>query len=362
MSVILGNISLAELEAKEDINILKYLSSAESACLQAGELAKQLITFSRGGTPDKQEGSIKLLIQQAASLTSKPPGIEWQLDLPDDLSPVEYDDVQMKQAIKNILNNAIEAMPDGGKLIVRAENMVVTENSGHRHASLAKGKYVTIAIQDQGKGINPNHLEKIFDPYFSTKGMGVQKGIGLGLTITYSIIHNHGGRIIVKSDNQAGTIITLYLPAVKKTGSRSAQDKKEKVAQGPVVLKKILLMDDEKMIRTLGKRILEKLNYQAETATDGTMAIKLYKEALLANNPFDLVILDLTIKSGLGGLKTLERLQQINPDIIAIVSSGYSSDPVIKSFKTYGFKMALPKPYNCRSMQDAIIGSVKGTA
>ncbi|MFH2060692.1 MAG: PAS domain S-box protein [Pseudomonadota bacterium] len=362
LSVVLGNISLAELEAKEDINILKPLSYAEQACLQAGKLAKQLITFSRGGSPDKQEGAIKLLIQQTASLFSKIPGIAWQFDLPDDLFLIEYDEAQMKQAISNILCNAIEAMPDGGKLIVRAENMVAAENSGHRNTSLPKGRYVIITIQDNGKGINPNHLEKIFDPYFSTKGMGAQKGIGLGLTITYSIIHNHGGRIIVKSNNQTGTIVTLYLPAVEKNGSRSAQDKIEKVAQDPVVLKKILLMDDEKMICSLGKRILEKLGYQAETATDGTMAIKLYKEALLANNPFDLVILDLTVKNGLGGLKTLERLQQINPDIIAIVSSGYSSDPVIKNFETYGFKMALPKPYNCRSMQDAIVGSVKGTA
>ncbi|MCP3874436.1 MAG: PAS domain S-box protein [Desulfobacteraceae bacterium] len=361
LSVILGNISLAELEAKENINSLKYLSSAENACLQAGKLAKQLITFSRGGTPDKQEGSIKHLIQQAVSLISKPPGIEWQLDLPDDLFPVEYDESQMKQAINNILYNAIEAMPAGGNLIVRAKSMVVTENSGHGPTALSRGRYIKIVVQDQGKGIHPDHLERIFDPYFTTKRMGVQKGIGLGLTITYSIIHSHGGRIVVTSDNHDGTIVTLYLPTAEKKDNWSVSNKIENAVQNSVIIKKILLMDDEEMIRSLGKNILETLGYQSETASDGTMAIKRYKEATLAGNPFDLVILDLTVKGGLGGLKTLETLQQINPDVIAIVSSGYSLDPVITNFKTYGFKMALPKPYNSRSMKNAILQSVKGT-
>ncbi|MBU1340295.1 MAG: PAS domain S-box protein [Proteobacteria bacterium] len=362
LSVILGNVSIAELEAKDDINILKHLYCAEHACLQAGELAKQLITFSRGGTPNKQEGSIKFLVQQAGSLFSETKNIEWQFDLPDDLFLLEYDDTQMKQAINNILRNAVDAMPDGGKIIIRAENIVAGENSEHRHAALSKGRYVMIIIQDQGKGINPNHLEKIFDPYFTTKGMGIQRGVGLGLTIAYSIIHNHGGRITVKPVKPSGTIVTLYLPALESAGSWSAAEKMEQAVQDTVIVKKILLMDDEEMIRSLGKRLLEKLGYQAETASDGTMAIQLYKEAALADDPFDLVILDLTVKGGLGGLKTLKTLQQINPDVIAIVSSGYSSDPVITGFKTYGFKMALPKPYSSRSMQEAIIRSAKRTA
>lgn len=270
---------------------------------------------------------------------------------PDDLWFIEFDKGQTKHALKNLINNAVESMPDGGTIDVRAENFNITAK---RDLPLPEGKYVKILIRDQGIGIPEEHLSQIFDPYFSTKETGEQKGMGLGLATTYSIINRHDGHITVESEVGVGTTFTLYLPAHEKD-VKELELKEISMPEKPATRTgRILLMDDEEMIRNLGKQILSKFGYDAELAKDGVEAIELYKNAIDSGKPFEAVILDLTIKEGMGGVDTIKKLKEMDPQVRAIVSSGYSNDPVMTDFRKYGFIGALAKPYTIKDLSDTL--------
>ncbi len=354
LSVIMGNISLAKVEIKKDIHIVRLLSQAEKASAKAGELAKQLIVFSEGGMPIKKVGSIRDLIISTINSCVKNSNIKPLVNIQDDLYRVEYDEIQMKQVFENIFTNAVESMPDGGLIIINAQNFKSGKNTNEILPLLSADTYIKIAISDQGKGIDNKNLEKIFDPYYSTKEMGTKKGSGLGLTTAYSIISRHSGRIFVSSEPGSGTTISIFLPAFEKEMEKSKPYEDIKLPKAKVKTGKILLMDDEKMIRTLANHMLKRLGYEPEMAKDGNEAIERYKKALSEWQPFDLVILDLTVKDGMGGKECMKSLLKIDPGIKAIVSSGYSTDPVITEYGRYGFKMALPKPYNKNEMEIAI--------
>jgi len=341
LTIILGNIELAEDDIKPEVGISECLAEAKKASIQAQALTKQLITFSKGGVPVKKIGSIGNLVKETTDYSLSGSNVRCDFLISHDLWPVEFDEGQMKHAIKNMIDNAVESMPDVGKLHVRAENFNITAEPS---LPLLEGRYVKISIRDHGVGIPEKHLSQIFDPYFSTKEMGIQKGMGLGLEITYSIINRHDGYITVESEVGVGTTFTLFLPAHEKEIRELKPLKTHKPEKPSIRTGRILVMDDEESIRKLSKRRLSILGYESELAKDGTQAIEMYKKSMDSGQPFDAVILDLTVKGGMGGKDAIKALLEIDPQVKAIVSSGYSNDPAITNFRAYGFTGALPKP------------------
>ncbi len=334
LTAILGNIGLAGLELDHTDRSRERLSAAETACLQAQKLAKQLLTFAKGGAPVKQPVSLENLVTEAASFAGRGSQVKCASSFPDHLWPVEADPGQISQVFQNLLINAIQAMPSGGTIKVQGENLAVAAGS---NLPLAPGRYVKISVEDQGVGLPADYLTKIFDPYFTTK----QKGSGLGLATAYSIVKNHLGHIAVASKLGAGTTFQVYLPAsVKKILPQPAEDKGWCSGKG-----KILVMDDEPMVRQVLDKMLSRLGYEAEFARDGDEAIALFTQAQKSGEVFAAVILDLTVPGGLGGKETMEQLLKIAPGVKAIVSSGYSEDPVMAEFEKYGFRGIIAKPF-----------------
>ncbi len=354
LAVIMGNITLAQEEMNHDGDSQLYLANAETASLRAQELTSQLITFSKGGDPILGIGAIADLVKETVNQEILGAGVTCKYHVPDNLWLAEFDIRQMKHVLKNMLANAVESMPQGGKITIWADNYEIDPETEKTSIPLGQGKYIRIHIKDDGIGIPPENLVKIFDPYFTTKGMGEQKGMGLGLAVTHSIIARHHGYIAVESKIACGTTFTVYIP----THGTYAQEPKPvepvKQADGKARPVKILVMDDEEMLRTLAERVLKRIGHESESAKDGAHAVQLYQKALQSGRPFDVVILDLTVKGGMGGKEAIRLLKEIDPNVKAIVSSGYSNDPIMTNYQAYGFCMVLPKPYNTKQLSRAI--------
>ena len=351
LTAILSNISFAKLHVLPEDKIFASLDTAEKTSMRASELANQLITFSKGGTPVKKLTLIGDLIKNTATFSLSGSNVRCQFNLPKDLSAIEVDAAQMRQVIHHLVRNAKEAMPEGGIIHIMAENISILPGD---ELPLEQGKYIKISIKDHGAGIPSGHLSKIYDPYFSTKERGNQKGMGLGLTICFSIIKNHGGLITVESQLGAGTTFYLYLPVIEKEVIVE-----KRIIEKPLVGRgRVLLMDDEEEIRTVAEEVLRYIGYEVEIARDGAEAIERYREAKGSQLAFDAVILDLTVQGGMGGKETIKRLFEIDPNVKAIVSSGYSNDPVISDFKQYGFRGSLAKPYKIEKLHETISGII----
>ena len=349
---ILGNISLAKLHLRPEDKAYRFLKQSESAYSLAMSLTNQLITFSRGGAPLKKTFLIGDLIRDSAQFTLSGSNIKCKFLIPDGCCPVEADEGQMRQVIQNIVINAKEAMPGGGIIQISVEETSVREKE---LPPLEEGAYVKISAKDHGPGIPKENLARIFDPYFSTKGMGTQKGLGLGLAICYSIVRSHAGHITVESDLGVGTTFHIYLPRSGKDVEPAPEGQKSPPANSG----RILIMDDEQTVTDVAEGFLRLKGYEVVVARDGAAAIELYKEAKLAGRPFDLVILDLTIPGGMGGLDTMQSLHATDPFIKAVVSSGYSNDPVLRDYERYGFKGALIKPYTIETLRELIATIIK---
>jgi len=308
-----------------------------------------LSTFSKGGTPIKATASISQLLKDCTSFILRGTTARGRLSIPDDLWPVDMDAGQISQVIDNLIINACQAMPNGGPVLVRASNAIVREK---HHLPIQEGRYVRVSIADQGVGIPKEHVRRIFDPYFTTK----VKGSGLGLATSYSIIKRHGGLITVRSKVGVGTTFYFFLPASSDQPARCQEATAcERSNKG-----RILVMDDEDLIRTLAKELLTAHGYEVDVARDGSEALELYRKAMQAGYPFDLVVMDLTIPGGMGGKQTIEKMIQLDPNVTSIVSSGYSNDPIMSDCTSYGFKAVLPKPYDGRQMCELVDGLLNG--
>jgi nitrogen-specific signal transduction histidine kinase/ActR/RegA family two-component response regulator len=353
LTSIMGNISLAQTYLEHDDKIYGLLNEAQRASILAKALTRKLITFSRGGAPIKKTVPISPLVKRATEFSLSGSNIKCEFHIPDELWFVEIDETQIGQAIYNLVINAREAMRDGGTIRVAAENTNIADGI----PTLKEGKYVKISFNDEGIGIPKKHLKKIFDPYFSTKEMGTQKGMGLGLSICHSIIKGHGGDVGVESQKGVGATFNIYLPASDGKASKEKPEKSQ-VKATPVIGKgRILVMDDEKMIRHLAGEILSYLGYKVSFSKDGAKAIEIYKDAMESGEPFDAVILDLTVRGGMGGKKAIRKLMEIDPHVTGIVSSGYSDDSVMTDFEKYGFKGVVAKPYSVNEVS-VVLGEV----
>jgi PAS domain S-box-containing protein len=340
---IVGNISLAKISSDPG-QIHKRLTEAEKALVHANGLAQQLLTFSKGGAPVKEAAYIRNLIKDAVSFSLRGANVKYEYSIQEDLWPVDIDTGQIHQVISNMAINARHAMPEGGLLKIGAEDITIDNAEEDTTEGLLKeGPYIRISVEDNGKGIDREHLDKIFDPYFTTK----EKGSGLGLAMSYSIIKRHGGRITVKSQVGAGTTFYIYLPASEKEVSidkvleETMTNFKENQHRGM----KVLVLDDEEIVRNVLADMLGSLGYEVAFAIEGNEAIELYRKAKEFGKHFNAVIMDLTIPGGMGGREAIKKLLEIDPEAKAIVSSGYSNDPIMAGYGKYGFKGVIAKPY-----------------
>ncbi len=346
---ILGNISLAKLNTDEGNAVYDRLLEAEKACVMAKGLTQQLLTFSRSGEPVKKIVSIGEIVRDSCLFSLSGSNVKYITSIPDDIRHVEVDAGQISQVMNNLLINADQAMPYGGAIHVRCANIVIEEGD---IIPLPGGNYVRISITDQGGGIPEALLSKIFDPYFTTK----QKGSGLGLATGYSIVKKHGGHIEVKSEVGAGTTFHIYLPAsVEQLPIIKTPAKRLLTGQG-----RILLMDDEEIVRFVTVNMLKQLGYEVESASNGEEAIEIYRNAVQEGRPFAAVITDLTVRGGMGGRETARKLLDDDPAVRVVVFSGYSDDPVTSNFRDYGFRGFLCKPCQIEELSAVLHDVIEG--
>ncbi|MBC8548108.1 MAG: response regulator [Candidatus Brocadiales bacterium] len=346
---IMGYILLAQASA--DDGVKKLLKEAEKLIFQSKELSSGLITFSKGGDPIRKTILISQLIKDSIALAMSASRFNCQIAVPDSLWPVDADKGQLGQVFSNIIINAKQAMPDGGKIEAFAENIEVNKSELY---PLKEGKYVKVVIKDRGTGISHEDIQKIFDPYFTTK----KSGNGLGLSTCFSISKKHGGHIDVESEPGVGTTFYIYLPAsmqISVETEESGVAKPESTGAGSTDCKgKILVMDDEKTFRAVIREHLKLLEYDVELAEDGNAAISLYKKALEIQKPFDAVVMDLMIPGGMGGKEAVEELLKIDTDAKAIITSCYVNDTTMSEYKKFGFRSALSKPYEIADLDETL--------
>ncbi len=348
LSAILGNISLAKMSLESSDNVYKILTKSENASMRARDLTQQLLTFSKGGAPVRETTCISDLISETVNFALGGSKSRGEVSISENLWAVDIDKGQISEVISNLVINADQAMPEGGVIGVKVENTVIDIDE---IPSLPEGRYISVTISDKGIGIPEKQLEKIFDPYFTTK----QTGSGLGLSIVYSIMRKHDGNIIVDSEIGVGTEFRLYLPASDRDLPAGAELEQEALpGEGNV-----LVMDDDKMVCDVAGGMLRHLGYQVDFAENGEAALEKYREAMGSGKPFDVVIMDLTIPGGMGGRSAIALLLSLDPGAKAIVSSGYSEDPVMANYEKFGFRGCIKKPYRVSELGRILLEVMK---
>ncbi len=348
LTSIIGNVSLAKMEIGADNKAFQLLTEAEKAGRRAADLTHQLLTFSKGGAPIKKIVSITDIAREAVNFSLSGSNVKCVYSIPTHLWSAEVDKGQMNQVFNNLIINAIQAMPNGGTVSIHFQNVTIAEEE---IADLRAGHYVKITFSDEGVGIAEEHLGKIFDPYYTTK----RTGSGLGLATVFSILKRHEGGISVKSIAGAGTTVTIYIPALKDIVNPEHEETGG-IRKGKG---RILVMDDEELVRNICGYILTRLGYEVDFASDGKEAIDIYRREAEEGKPFNLVIMDLTIPGGLGGKEAVVKLHQIDPNAKVVVSSGYSIDPIMSDYKKYGFCGVINKPYNAKQVSEVVSNILK---
>lgn len=347
LTVISGNIGLAQIEAQsESGSLLNFLSKAGQAAQHAAHLSSQLLTFSKGGAPLKKVMSLRQLLEQAAEFSLYGSNLRAEMNLPADLWNSEVDAGQIEQVMNALILNAREAMPHGGTVQISARNV---ELGTDETPLLPTGRYLKVLIADRGNGIPEEMVTRIFDPYFTTK----PAASGLGLAISYSIVKKHGGLLQLESTSPEGSTFGFYLPA---TTAREAKAIPARGGERPLGFHqhRVLVMDDEAAIRELTSQLLGSLGYEVTAVPDGHEAIRSYERALRRGEQYQAVILDATIRGGLGGVATIERLRGMDPEVNAIICSGYSDEAALSEFLAFGFRGALPKPFTRGELAEAL--------
>jgi len=344
LTAVLGNIGIARMHAKPRSRIHQLLAEAESASLQARNLTQQLLTFSKGAAPVRQAASIAELVRETAEFALRGSNTRCEFTFDEDLWSVAIDEGQMHQVIQNLVINADQSMPKGGAIDIEATNVLIDR---HGATPLDPGRYVRMVIRDRGTGIPEDILASVFDPFFTTK----KRGSGLGLAVCYSIVRNHEGHITIDSTAGEGTTVTIHLAAVDdKPSLRALEETIATISDDS----RVLVMDDEDLVLTTADMMLRHLGYDTQLTHDGSEAVEAYRRALAAGQPFDAVIVDLTVPGGMGGKDAVSRLLEIDPDARVVVSSGYSTDPVMAEYVAHGFKAVVTKPYKVGELDRAL--------
>ena len=342
LAAILTNVQLVMVKLKSNADIKPYLTNTIETTRKASNLTKQLLTFSKGGAPVRKDTSLVELIKDTAEFVLRGASIKLEFTMTNDLWVTNIDEGQISQVIHNLVLNAKQAMPKGGIIYINAENLSIAEGTRFN-----PGNYVKITVRDQGTGIAKKNLLKIFDPYFTTKKIGS----GLGLATSYSIIKQHDGYIEVESQLNVGTTFFIYLPA-SNMAVIPTETRTETAVTDDVF--KILVMDDEAVLLNAMGEMLKYYGHRVVLTDDGVRAIELYKQAELLGEPFDVVIMDLTIPGGMGGQETIAILRDFDPQIKAIVSSGYATDPIMADYERFGFAGVVSKPYKINELNEVL--------
>ena len=345
---ILGSISVARMMLPSGTPEEEILQEAEKAGTRAVGLARQLLTLSKGGAPIRVAARIAEIVADSVGFALRGSRTRCVLELPPNLWAGRVDAVQFSQVVQNLVINAAQAMPEGGTVTISARNV---EYDGRGDWPLPAGRYVETTVADEGPGIPPETLSRIFDPFFTTKATGS----GLGLTTAHSIMARHGGHVAVASTVGRGTTFTLLLPATDE--APPAERAPAAVGSGP--RGRLLLMDDEELVRGAAKALFGAFGFSVETAADGAEAVATFRRAAEERRPFELVVLDLTVPGRMGGEECLRRLRELSSDLRAVVSSGYSDDPVMADFRGRGFDGVLPKPYRAEDVE-AMLATLGG--
>ena len=345
LTAITANLSLVRMDLPKDTPVGEFLDSIEHASGRARSLAAQLLTFARGGLPVMRIVSLEDTVNSAAHLSSRGSRCKVQVEIAPDSPPVEADEGQISQVLQNLIINADQAMTEGGVIVVSVDRWC-----GEGPFSRDNGEQLRIRVADTGHGIPEEVLPRIFDPYFTTK----PQGSGLGLATTYSIVRHHGGSISVKSEVGKGTEFTILLPAARLEPDSETPDKRESKGGN----RRLLVMDDEHVIRLVAERGLSRFGYEVVLAKDGEEAIAAYQQAMRDGTPFAAVVLDMVIPGGIGGEKTLERIREIDPEVRALAMSGYSTSGVMGNPASFGFKAGLPKPFSLEQFAAAVAGVI----
>lgn len=354
LMAIVGNLSLAKLNTSKNMSAAEYIDEAERITFLGKSLTQQLLTFSRGGNPITRIIELESFVTSAAKDIFRGTPIRCVFDIPPGTFSVEADREQLRQVFENVLRNAKDAMPAGGAITVKARNIRLAPDD---RLPLMEENYVRVSIADEGVGILPEDIPRVFDPYYTTKVMGAEKGVGLGLAISYAIIKKHGGNITLESTRGRGSVFHIDLPAYNQGISA------EKLAQESRASKKtgrVLLLDDETLILEIARELLNYLGYAATTAQSGEEAVSLFNQAIKLNEPFDAVILDLAVPGGMGGKEVVRELLRADPNVKAIISSGYLTDPIIENYKEYGFAEVLTKPYDADELDRKLQKIIQG--
>ena len=346
---VFGNVDLARDQLPAGSEAEQALSDSLVAMEQARNLTGQLLTFAKGGSPVLKTASVRDLLRDACGFALSGSSIKCEYNVPDVLWMAEIDSGQIWQVLNNILVNAREAMPGGGTLWVDARNIHVGAASA---VPLPPGDYITASFRDDGVGIAEVDISHVFDPYFSTKTRGATKGTGIGLAASLSIVQKHGGHIMLDSTPGEGTTVTLYLCALDAPPLARRDPSVE--PRTPSGARHVLMLEDDEVVITTTTRMLEHLGHSVDVVRDGAAAIDRYARAQREGTPFDFVILDLTIRGGMGGVEALQGLKEADPGVVGVVTSGYTADSVMADFKQHGFHAALPKPFSVNELSTLI--------
>jgi nitrogen-specific signal transduction histidine kinase/CheY-like chemotaxis protein len=345
LTVVLGNITSAMLDERVMDLAGECLLDAEQGAMRAKDLTQQLLTFAKGGEPQKASEVLPEIVREAAEFVLRGSNVRCDYEFDAGLWPANVDGGQINQVIHNLVLNAKQAMLHGGIIRVKAHNQ---ELADHAVNGLPAGRYLELVLADTGPGIPPEVLDHLFDPYFTTKA----DGNGLGMATVHSIIRRHQGHIAVHSEIGHGTIIRIWLPAADSdVEEQKAAPEKPKLER---LHGRVLVMDDEEGIRRLVVSLMHRIGLDAVGVPDGASAMRAYQDALDEGNPFSLTIMDLTIPGGMGGLEAIGELRRIDPNIRAIVSSGYSSDPIMANYEEYGFCGNVEKPYEVEVLIECV--------
>jgi len=339
---VIGNISFAKLEIPKDAPAYEPVCEAEKSAFRARLLTQQLLTFAKGGAPVRRTSSIAQLLKEATTFVLSGSRTTCLFDIEEDLWPAEIDVGQISQVVENLVINASQAMPQGGTICLTARNMVMDDEKRERYPKLKDGRYIEISLKDEGHGISPDDLSRVFDPYFTTK----KGGSGLGLATSYSIVRKHEGHMMAESELGRGSTFTLVMPASDKPLPEEPE-----IGETPVPGKgRILVMDDEAVIRSILEAALSKLGYTSVCVEDGQAALDAYQKAMHDDLPFDAVILDITVPGGMGGEEAIGLLKAMDPDVKGIVSSGYATGGAMSMPELLGFRGVIAKPYSIQQL------------
>ena len=338
LTAMISNITLSKQELDPESEPFAFLSDAEKAAYEAKELTTRLMTFANRHRSEKKTVDLPDLIKRSAQFMLTGSNVDCEFIFPADLWSVEVDVGQFNQVIDNLVINAMQAMPNGGTVVIKAENVHDKSNRDE--------KFVRVMIRDHGVGIPEKNLSKIFDPYFTTK----KNGTGFGLATCYSIVKRHDGELTVSSVVGKGTVVAIKLPVSKELTHVSTENKGEEKKKSANTGKKILLMDDEEKVLSGTGKMLKRMGYDVYLALEGEEAVRLYEQALARKEPFDIVVMDLTVSGGLGATEIIRKLKSIDVNVKSILSSGYFNDPAMKNYQELGFDGQIAKPYRVKEL------------